>query len=535
MLADPSLLIVDDEESICQGCRRIFSRQGFRVDVSSRSPEGLSLAEENDYSAIVLDINMPNLDGIAFLKELRRTRPHVPVIFITGYPSLQKATSAVRLGASDFVTKPFTPQDITDAVERSLRVQEEAAQARATDADEAKTKSVVPGLAAWRIDEKKSYRFLGETWLLEGTDKTCRMGCVIPPMKKQKDATVRLPKVGDMVYEGLPWVVVEAGDVSRTLCSAITGTVVEVNTKLQDGLAPIWDDACRQGWMVRVSPSPVWGVDLMPSSTVRNVAILGQEGESVGETAAQLTNLGCHVSLFDDPKAIGATPCNLLLVDADSFGDNGPALVESLVDSMPSTKVLVMASSSSNLEAEYRQHRIFYYAVQPIDRRELVEVLDTVFCPPAKAVDKKPEKKGHSLAGIRIRNRMGHQVRLLVEEGLLEKDAGLGRRIREKLLARLLPVETMIGKGDVAQLTILEAAKHYDHALILSARDRERPVGSLVCESKDDLIQLADAEASGRVTTLTIQPVSETEPLEGLPDSIVDALAEHIVLAMVDG
>lgn len=534
MLADPSLLIVDDEESICQGCRRIFTRQGFRVDVSSRSPEGLSLAEENEYSAIVLDINMPSLDGIAFLKELRRTRPNVPVVFITGYPSLSKATSAVRLGASDFVTKPFTPQDITEAVERSIRVQNEAKQAEASEVEEVE-KSIIPGLGAWRTADKAKHRFLGETWLLEGADQTYRMGTLLPQMKKHEEATIRLPKIGETVYEGLPWAVVEADGVSRTLCSAMTGTVVEVNPKLRDGLDSLWNDACGKGWIVRVTPSSIVGIDVEQTTIVRNVAVVGEEGEIVGETASLLANLGCHVDLFADPEEIEAKAFELLLFDADSFGTAGPEMVEALADRLPGTKVLVMASSASNLEAEYRQRRIFYYAVEPIDRRELTEVLDAVFCPPMKAVETKVQKKTDSLAGIRIQNRLGHQVRLLVEEGLLEKDAGLGRRIREKLLARLLPVETMVGTGSVAQLTILEAAKHYDHVLILSARDRERPVGSLVCESKDDLIQLADSEASGRVTTLTIQPVSETEPLKGLPVSIIDALAENIVIAMVDG
>ena len=539
MLADPSLLIVDDEESICQGCRRIFARQGFRVDVSSRSPEGLSLAEENEYSAIVLDINMPNLDGLAFLKELRRTRPNVPVVFITGYPSLNKATSAVRLGASDFVTKPFTPQDITEAVERSIRAQEEASQAETSEADDEVEKSVMPGLSAWRTEKQGGYRFLGETWLLEGADQTYRMGTVLPRLKKHQDATIRLPKVGDAVYEGLPWAVIEADGASRTLCSAVTGTVVEVNQKLRDGLGPIWDDACGDGWIVRVSPSSVVGVDLERTTVARNVTVLGQEGENVGETAAQLTSLGCHVSLLSEPEALledtEAQNCELLLVDADSFGPAGPELVEYLADSLPKTKVLVMASSDSKLEAEYRQRRIFYYAVEPIDKFELAEVLDAAYCPPVKVLAEKAHEKGDSLAGIRIRNRLGHQVRLLVEEGLLEKDFGLGKRIREKLLARLLPVETMVGTGNVAQLTILEAAKNYDHVLILAARDRDRPVGSLTCESKDDLVHLADSEASGRVTTVTIQPVAEDEPLKGLPESIIEALAENIVIAMVDG
>ena len=68
MSDDPRLLVVDDEEAICEGCRRIFSRQGFEVEKSSDASQGLHLAEENDYAAILLDIKMPNMDGIEFLE-----------------------------------------------------------------------------------------------------------------------------------------------------------------------------------------------------------------------------------------------------------------------------------------------------------------------------------------------------------------------------------------------------------------------------------------------------------------------------------
>ncbi len=115
------LLVVDDEEVVCQACRRIFAPRGFQVDGSCDAGEGLSLATEKDYAAILLDFKMPVMDGVQFLEELRRTKPHVPVVFITGYPSISSAAAAMRLGAADYVTKPFSPEEITQAVERLLR------------------------------------------------------------------------------------------------------------------------------------------------------------------------------------------------------------------------------------------------------------------------------------------------------------------------------------------------------------------------------------------------------------------------------
>jgi sulfhydrogenase subunit beta (sulfur reductase) len=121
MVDAPRLLVVDDEEVICQGCRRIFSPEGFQVDTSSDPREGLSLAAEKDYAAVLLDFKMPVMDGVQFLQELRKVRPDVPVIFITGYPSVPNAASAMRLGAADYVTKPFAPKELIQAVQRLLR------------------------------------------------------------------------------------------------------------------------------------------------------------------------------------------------------------------------------------------------------------------------------------------------------------------------------------------------------------------------------------------------------------------------------
>ena len=78
MSDNPKLLVVDDEEVICQACRRIFSRQGFQVEVNTDACEGLNCALHGEYAAILLDIKMPKIDGIQFLERLRETKPDQP-------------------------------------------------------------------------------------------------------------------------------------------------------------------------------------------------------------------------------------------------------------------------------------------------------------------------------------------------------------------------------------------------------------------------------------------------------------------------
>ncbi len=116
----PRLLVVDDDPVICHACRRIFSDQGFEVEESTDAREGLKRATEEDYAGILLDIKMPGIDGIQFLEELRKHKPALPVLIMTGYPSLSTAAAAVELGASGYITKPFTPAKIRRSVQEML-------------------------------------------------------------------------------------------------------------------------------------------------------------------------------------------------------------------------------------------------------------------------------------------------------------------------------------------------------------------------------------------------------------------------------
>ena len=145
MSDNPKLLVVDDEEVICQACRRIFSRQGFQVEVNTDACEGLNCALGGEYAAILLDIKMPKIDGIQFLERLRETKPDQPVLIMTGYPSIPNAAAAIRLGASDYVTKPFTPEEITRSGPADLgRAKRQAG--RGADAGDRRSRAPGPAL-----------------------------------------------------------------------------------------------------------------------------------------------------------------------------------------------------------------------------------------------------------------------------------------------------------------------------------------------------------------------------------------------------
>ena len=115
------ILVVDDEAVVCESCRRILIREGYAVDTCSDSRTGLRLAELTPYDAVLLDLRMPIVDGLRFLERLREVHPEVPVVIITGHMPEASSRAAERLGNCECVAKPFTPEEITTAVRRSLK------------------------------------------------------------------------------------------------------------------------------------------------------------------------------------------------------------------------------------------------------------------------------------------------------------------------------------------------------------------------------------------------------------------------------
>lgn len=116
-----SMLIIDDEEIVLNSCRRIFSSEGFQVVITSSPAEGLRLASDAAYDVILCDWKMPGFDGLDVVEELHRRSPESAVVMISGFPSVGRATEAMKRGAMDYVAKPFTPEEIMATVKKAVQ------------------------------------------------------------------------------------------------------------------------------------------------------------------------------------------------------------------------------------------------------------------------------------------------------------------------------------------------------------------------------------------------------------------------------
>ncbi len=120
MAARASLLVIDDEFGIREGCRRALSPQGFAVDVAGDAAEGLARLAAGQYDLALLDVMMPGMNGLELLGKIREHDPEIVCIVITGYATVALAVTAIKQGAYDFLTKPFSVDDLLLAVEHGL-------------------------------------------------------------------------------------------------------------------------------------------------------------------------------------------------------------------------------------------------------------------------------------------------------------------------------------------------------------------------------------------------------------------------------
>jgi CheY-like chemotaxis protein/predicted transcriptional regulator len=116
-----SVLLIDDDETIRKALTRTLSKEGFRVDSATNGKQALDKSRLEHYDVALVDIRLPDMDGITLLRMLRDESPEIKAIIITGYPSLENAINAVDAGADAYVTKPFKPTDLIAKIREKLK------------------------------------------------------------------------------------------------------------------------------------------------------------------------------------------------------------------------------------------------------------------------------------------------------------------------------------------------------------------------------------------------------------------------------
>jgi DNA-binding NtrC family response regulator len=125
-LEGKNIIIVDDDMAILKGLKGILEFEGYSVDTAETGREAIEKSRAKFYDLALLDIKLPDMEGIELLKEIHRETPKMMKIMITGYPSLENAVKALNLGADAYVIKPINPEELLKTVKEKLKEEEEA-------------------------------------------------------------------------------------------------------------------------------------------------------------------------------------------------------------------------------------------------------------------------------------------------------------------------------------------------------------------------------------------------------------------------
>ncbi len=176
MADEPRILVVDDEIVVIKSAERVLKSEGYQIEGALGGREAILKMEQGNYDLVFTDLKMPEVDGITLIRWIKKSRPNIGIVIITGYPSQETMKEALELGIIDYVPKPFTPSVLLDVTIRAV----EWAKGR-KPADEKGQEAFPPAMAAELDRVIREYRH--------------RPGCLIPVLQRAQEIVGYLPPV----------------------------------------------------------------------------------------------------------------------------------------------------------------------------------------------------------------------------------------------------------------------------------------------------------------------------------------------------
>jgi CheY-like chemotaxis protein/glycine cleavage system H lipoate-binding protein len=245
------VLVVDDEQIVLDSARKLLRKDPLCVVTAKSAAEGIELLEKGGIHVVLTDMMMPGMDGLEFTRRIKERWPALPVVMITGYATISTAMQAMKLGAFDYVAKPFTKAELRGIVKRALHLVSEVEQDTPAGA--------AAGNAAGARDEVPAgLRTLGgNSWMMMEEDGNVRVGverAFVAAAGTIQD--IDMPSVGDVISQGAVCLQIISGDLrSHTVWSPLSGEVIEVNERMQSDPTEALQDPYGEGWLLRIRPS----------------------------------------------------------------------------------------------------------------------------------------------------------------------------------------------------------------------------------------------------------------------------------------
>ncbi len=175
-MAEPKILIVDDELVVIKSAERVLKGEGYSVEGALGGREAIMKIGQENYDLVFTDLKMPEVDGITLIRWIKKMKPAIGIVIITGYPSQDTIKDALELGIIDYVPKPFTPSVLLDVTERAVEW------TRGRKPEEAKKTEEFPPAMAAELDRVIA-------------DLKKKPGALIPVLQRAQEIVGYLPPV----------------------------------------------------------------------------------------------------------------------------------------------------------------------------------------------------------------------------------------------------------------------------------------------------------------------------------------------------
>ncbi len=106
------ILVVDDDAIVIKSCQRILEAEGLEVSSVPSADEALETLRKNEFDLLLIDVKMPKHDGLFLMREIKKVIPDIPIIVMSGYPTQETISDVLKLGATQFIPKPFRPDEL---------------------------------------------------------------------------------------------------------------------------------------------------------------------------------------------------------------------------------------------------------------------------------------------------------------------------------------------------------------------------------------------------------------------------------------
>ena len=244
------ILVVDDEQVVIDAIAKICSSIGLTIDSSTDAHSGLDKIRRSEYRLVICDVMLPEMDAFQFLKGVSEAHVSIPVILTTGYSTVEIAVKSLNCGATAFVAKPFTENELLSAIHRAMRIDEILrAETGSSQKMEQATRPPTPGL--------HTYRLGSISWVVLEPTGTGRIG--VGEMFVKSVRTMReieLFKDDDEIFQGNVCARIQSNDgLSHEVLSPLSGRILQSNKELVSNLRILEDDPHCQGWLYRIVPS----------------------------------------------------------------------------------------------------------------------------------------------------------------------------------------------------------------------------------------------------------------------------------------